>query len=236
MVGADTAPLRDLEARAARRLDQATLGAVEGGGGSKAARVARLVDVYLAETALEAGLRPAEFEELARAVPAHARPADDALYRAVDTYLKAHPSTAKEERKSLARLIDARKLTVEAAAHAVQNERMSVRAVVQVLFSEHGKLNRLAELSASFSGQRSPSPSPNPALELPGRCPSKREVLAQHQEVRRLRDDVARLQVRQSACLEFSSPHMYTNFGGAPTDAETYVCSMVQVQCNALQA
>eukprot|EP00267_Zea_mays_P041665 XP_020393585.1 BTB/POZ domain-containing protein NPY5-like [Zea mays] len=107
---------------------------------------------------------------------------------------QAHPSTAKEERKSLARLIDARKLTVEAAAHAVQNERMPVHAVVQVLFSEHGKLNRLAELSASFSGQRSPSPSPNPALELPGRCPSKREVLAQHQEVRRLHDDVARLQ------------------------------------------
>ena len=43
---------------------------------------------YLAEAALEAGLRPAEFEELARAVPAHAHAADDGLYRAVDTYLK----------------------------------------------------------------------------------------------------------------------------------------------------
>jgi hypothetical protein len=151
---------------------------------------------------------------------------------------QAHPGIAKEERKSLARLIDARKLTVEAATHAVQNERMPVRVVVQVLFSEHDKLNRLAELSASFSGQRSPSPSPspNPALELPGRCPSKREVLVQHHEVRRLRDDVARLQVCLSACLEFPSLHMYTNFGGAPTDAETYVCSTVQVQCSALQA
>ncbi|RCV24915.1 hypothetical protein SETIT_5G124500v2 [Setaria italica] len=240
MVGADAALLRDLEARAARRLDQATLGAVMipafghagenaallldvplvlrlvrgflkegaaassnkassaaavGGGGAAAARVARLVDAYLAEAALEAGLRPAEFEELARAVPAHARPADDALYRAVDTYLKAHPNTAKEERKLLCRLIDARKLTAEAAAHAVQNERMPVRSVMQVLFSEHGKLNRLAELSASFSGPRTP----NPALELPGRCPSKREVLAQHQEVRRLREDVARLQVQCNA-------------------------------------
>lgn len=228
MVGADAALLRDLEARAARRLDQATLGAVmipafghagdhaallldvplvlrlvrgfhkEGassGGGAAAARVARLVDAYLAEAALEAGLRPAEFEELARAVPAHARPADDALYRAVDTYLKAHPNTAKEERKSLCRLIDARKLTAEAAAHAVQNERMPVRSVMQVLFSEHGKLNRLAELSSSFSSQRSP----NPALDLPGRCPSKREVLAQHQEVRRLREDVARLQMQCNA-------------------------------------
>ncbi|CAO2205398.1 unnamed protein product [Urochloa humidicola] len=235
MVGADAAVLRELEARAARRLDQATLGAVMipafghagahaallldvplvlrlvrgflkaggsgsgaavvGGGGAAAARVARLVDAYLAEAALEAGLRPGEFEELARAVPAHARPADDALYRAVDTYLKAHPNTTKEERKSLCRLIDARKLTAEAAAHAVQNERMPVRSVMQVLFSEHGKLNRLAELSASFSGPRSP----NPALELSGRCPSKREVLAQHQEVRRLREDVARLQVQCNA-------------------------------------
>ncbi|KAL6626850.1 hypothetical protein ACP70R_030576 [Stipagrostis hirtigluma subsp. patula] len=233
MVGADAAMLRDLEARAARRLDQATLGAVmipafghaggssaaallldvplvlrlvrgflkEGAaakaaaGGAAAARVARLVDAYLAEAALEAGLRPAEFEELARAVPAHARPADDALYRAVDTYLKAHPNTGKEERKSLCRLIDARKLTAEAAAHAVQNDRLPVRSVMQVLFSEHGKLNRLAELSASFSGARSP----NPALELPGRCPSKREVLAQHQEVRRLREDVARLQMQCNA-------------------------------------
>ncbi|XP_062194386.1 coleoptile phototropism protein 1-like [Phragmites australis] len=236
-VGADAALLQDLEVRAARRLDQATLGAVMipafghgenpggsallldvplvlrlvrgflkegaaaikastvGGGGAAAARVARLVDAYLAEAALEAGLNPAEFEELARAVPAHARPADDALYRAVDTYLKAHPNTGKEERKSLCRLIDARKLTAEAAAHAVQNDRMSMRSVMQVLFSEHGKLSRLAELSASFTGQRSP----NPALELPGRCPSKREVLAQHQEVRRLREDVARLQMQCNA-------------------------------------
>ena len=125
-VGADAALLGDLEARAARRLDQASLGAVmipafgglpargapttlldvplvlrlvrgflregrrakAGGAGAAAARVARLVDAYLAEAALEAGLRPAEFEELARAVPAHARAADDGLYRAVDTYLK----------------------------------------------------------------------------------------------------------------------------------------------------
>ena len=118
MVGADAALLQELETRAARRLDQASLGAVmvpasghaqatlldvplvlrlvrgflkeggKGAGGGAGARVARLVDAYLAEAALEAGLRPAELEELARAVPAHARAADDALYRAVDTYLK----------------------------------------------------------------------------------------------------------------------------------------------------
>jgi hypothetical protein len=117
VAGADAALLSDLEARAARRLDQASLAAVmvpafglgrhgatlldvplvfrlvrgflrEGGGAAATAKVARLVDAYLAEAALEAGLRPPEFEELARAVPAHARAADDGLYRAVDTYLK----------------------------------------------------------------------------------------------------------------------------------------------------
>jgi hypothetical protein len=118
VAGADAALLADLEARAARRLDQASLAAVmvpafglgrhggatlldvplvlrlvrgflrEGGGAAATAKVARLVDAYLAEAALEAGLRPPEFEELARAVPAHGRAADDGLYRAVDTYLK----------------------------------------------------------------------------------------------------------------------------------------------------
>ncbi|CAL5096819.1 unnamed protein product [Urochloa decumbens] len=258
-VGADAALLGDLETRAARRLDQASLAAVmipafgglargggavalalapppatlldvplvlrlvrgflregtRGGGAAAASRVARLVDAYLAEAALEAGLRPAEFEELARAVPAHARAADDGLYRAVDTYLKAHPRASKEERRSLCRLIDPRKLSAEAAAHAVQNDRLPVRSVVQVLFlSEHGggKLghHRLAEWSgatSSFRDLQTRSPAA-PALDLlcsanaavgtgGARCPSKRELAAsQHHELRRLREDVARLQVQ----------------------------------------
>ncbi|CAN6340805.1 unnamed protein product [Urochloa humidicola] len=248
-VGADAAMLADLEARAARRLDQASLAAVmipafgglargavapppatlldvplvlrlvrgflrEGGGGGAAAasRVARLVDAYLAEAALEAGLRPPEFEELARAVPAHARAADDGLYRAVDTYLKAHPRASKEERRSLCRLIDPRKLSSEAAAHAVQNDRLPVRCVVQVLFlSDHGggrKLghHRLADWSGAAGSFRDlQTRSPASALDLPSaavgtggaRCPSKRELAAaQHHELRRLREDVARLQVQ----------------------------------------
>uniref|UniRef100_A0A0E0JES9 NPH3 domain-containing protein n=1 Tax=Oryza punctata TaxID=4537 RepID=A0A0E0JES9_ORYPU len=188
MVGADAALLQELESRAARRLDQATLGAVMIPAFGHEYACGTLLDVPLV-------LRL----ELARAVPAHARPADDALYRAVDTYLKAHPSTSKEERKSLCRLIDARKLTAEAAAHAVQNDRLPVRSVLQVLFSEHGKLNRLAELSGGGGGGASFG-APSPAFDLPGaRCPSKREVLAQHHELRRLREDFARLQVQCSA-------------------------------------
>nr|CAB3464116.1 unnamed protein product [Digitaria exilis] len=250
-VGADAALLGDLEARAARRLDQASLAAVmipafggggggapspattrllldvplvlrlvrgflregtkKGGAAAAAARVARLVDAYLAEAALEAGLRPPEFEELARAVPAHARAADDELYRALDTYLKAHPRASKEERRSLCRLIDARKLSPEAAAHAVQNDRLPVRCVVQVLFlSDHGGIgggggkpshhHRLADWAGGSFRAFDLSSAAVGTTTGGARCPSKREVVSaaqqQQHELRRLREDVARLQVQ----------------------------------------
>ncbi|KAJ3694179.1 hypothetical protein LUZ60_009659 [Juncus effusus] len=222
MVGADQGCLKELEARVGRRLDQAALkevmipafghtsgtlldvalvmrlvkgflAAEDMVSGAGMARVAKLVDAYLAEAALEAGLSVKGFEELARALPPHARATDDGLYRAVDTFLKAHSSTTKDERRTLCRLIDSRKLSSEASAHAIQNERLPVRSVMQVLFSEHTKLNRLTDWSGSFTGPRSPNPA---QIDKSARCPSKREALAHQQEMRRLREDVARLQVQ----------------------------------------
>lgn len=60
--------------------------------GAALARVAKLVDSYLAEAALDSGLTVAAFEELASSIPAHARAMDDGLYRAIDTYIKVTPS------------------------------------------------------------------------------------------------------------------------------------------------
>ena len=51
-------------------------------------KVAKLVDSYLAEAAMDPNLSLGEFVELASALPPHARAMDDALYHAVDTYLK----------------------------------------------------------------------------------------------------------------------------------------------------
>ena len=97
---------------------------------------------------------------------------------------------SKQERKGLCRLIDSRKLTAEASLHAAQNERFPVRAVIQVLLSEQSKLNRHVDWSGSLvSGTRSPG-----GLDLPTRCLSKREVNAQQLEIRRLKEDVYRLQ------------------------------------------
>ncbi|KAG6782223.1 root phototropism protein 3 [Populus alba] len=153
-------------------------------------KVAKLVDSYLAEAAVDSNLNLSEFVALAGSLPSHSRATDDGLYRAIDTYLKAHPGVSKQERKVLFRLIDSRKLSQEASLHAAQNERLPVRAVIQVLFSEQTKLNRQMDWSGSFSGTRSPYI----GLEAPARCLSKREMSVQQTEVRKLREDVHRLQ------------------------------------------
>ncbi|XP_039124043.1 root phototropism protein 3-like [Dioscorea cayenensis subsp. rotundata] len=160
---------------------------VQGKSGA-AAKVVKLVDSYLAEVALEPEMKVEEFEELAKAVPSHARTLDDGLYRAIDTYMKTHPGISKQERKTLSKLMDTKKLSSEASNHAAQNERLPIRSVIQILLSDHSKI---ARLTSDYSGPMSLTRSPNST-----RCHSKRELLAQHQEVRRLKDDVTRLQLQ----------------------------------------
>ncbi|CAI9113030.1 OLC1v1013554C1 [Oldenlandia corymbosa var. corymbosa] len=70
---------------------------------------------------------------------------------------QAHPGVSKPDRKSLCRLIDSRKLSPEASFHAASNDRLPVRAVIQVLFSEQAMINKQIDWSGSFSGMRSPS-------------------------------------------------------------------------------
>lgn len=56
--------------------------------GAAVIKVAKLVDCYLAEAAVDLNLNLPEFVGLAGAIPGHARATDDDLYRAIDTYLK----------------------------------------------------------------------------------------------------------------------------------------------------
>ncbi|KAK0606117.1 hypothetical protein LWI29_034273 [Acer saccharum] len=99
-------------------------------------KVAKLVDCYLAEIAQDPNLPHTNFVNLAEIVSSFPRPSHDGLYRAIDMYLKEHPGISKSERKRICRLMDCRKLSVEACMHAVQNERLPLRVVVQVLFFE----------------------------------------------------------------------------------------------------
>ncbi|CAN6970495.1 unnamed protein product [Brassica rapa subsp. trilocularis] len=115
-------------------------------------RVARLVDGYLTEVARDRNLPLTKFQVLAEALPESARTCDDGLYRAIDSYLKAHPTLSEHERKRLCRVMDCQKLSMDACMHAAQNERLPLRVVVQVLFSEQVKIsNALANTSLKES-------------------------------------------------------------------------------------
>lgn len=112
----------------------------------------------------------------------------------INGWMQAHPGVTKQERKSLCRFIDSRKLSAEASIHAAQNERLPVRSVIQVLFSEQVKLNQQIDWSGSFN-----IISPNMGLDHhPTRCMSKRELNAQQFEIKKLKEDVLRL---QSHCM-----------------------------------
>ncbi|KAJ4848937.1 26S proteasome regulatory subunit 6B [Turnera subulata] len=117
-------------------------------------RVARLVDSYLTEVSRDRNLSLTKFQVLAEALPESARTCDDGLYRAIDSYLKAHPTLSEHERKRLCRVMDCQKLSIDACMHAAQNERLPLRIVVQVLFSEQVKIsNALANSSLKEAGE-----------------------------------------------------------------------------------
>ncbi|KAM0948993.1 putative BTB/POZ domain, NPH3 domain, NPH3/RPT2-like family protein [Dioscorea sansibarensis] len=116
-------------------------------------RVARLLDSYLTEVSRDRNLSLTKFQVLAEALPESARTCDDGLYRAVDSYLKAHPMLSEHERKRLCRVMDCQKLSIDACMHAAQNERLPLRVVVQVLFSEQVKIsNAIANSTLKESG------------------------------------------------------------------------------------
>ncbi|KAL2477446.1 Root phototropism protein 3 [Forsythia ovata] len=117
-------------------------------------RVARLLDSYLTEVSRDRNLSLTKFQVLAEALPESARSCDDGLYRAIDSYLKAHPTLTEHERKRLCRVMDCQKLSIDACMHAAQNERLPLRVVVQVLFSEQVKIsNALANNSLKEAGE-----------------------------------------------------------------------------------
>ncbi|XP_063949867.1 BTB/POZ domain-containing protein NPY2 isoform X2 [Daucus carota subsp. sativus] len=101
--------------------------------------VAKLIDGYLTEIAKDRNLPLPAFIDLAEVVSSYPRPSHDGLYRAIDMYLKEHPGISKSERKKICKLMNCKKLSADACTHAVQNERLPLRVVVQVLFFEQAR-------------------------------------------------------------------------------------------------
>ncbi|GFY91666.1 phototropic-responsive NPH3 family protein [Actinidia rufa] len=99
-------------------------------------KVGKLIDSYLQVVARDINMPVSKVVSVAEALPQIARPDHDDLYKAVNIYLKEHPDLAKGEKKLLCSILDCQKLSPETCAHAVRNERLPLRTVVQVLFFE----------------------------------------------------------------------------------------------------
>ncbi|CAH2043238.1 unnamed protein product [Thlaspi arvense] len=134
---------------------------------SSKAIVAKLIDGYLAEIArIEPNLSPLKFIKIEEKVSTFPRTSHDGIYRAIDMFLKQHPGITKSEKKSICRLMDCRKLSPEACTHAVQNERLPLRVVVQILF---------------FEQVRATCPTPRPSLPPSGSHGSSRTTTTEEE-------------------------------------------------------
>uniref|UniRef100_A0A1J3EVR3 BTB/POZ domain-containing protein n=2 Tax=Noccaea caerulescens TaxID=107243 RepID=A0A1J3EVR3_NOCCA len=106
-------------------------------------KVGLIMDAYMAEIAPDPCLSLHKFTALVETLPDYARVMDDGLYRAIDMFLKGHPSLTEQECKSLCKFIDTQKLSQEACNHAAQNDRLPVQLVVRVLYSEQLRLKNV---------------------------------------------------------------------------------------------
>ncbi|CAA3020295.1 Hypothetical predicted protein [Olea europaea subsp. europaea] len=142
-----TSPARckgDFERRRSRSAENVELEFQESRRSSSAShssklKVAKLVDGFLQEIARDKNLHLSTFIAVAEAIPEFTRLDHDDLYKAIDIYLKGHPELNKSERKRLCRILDCKKLSMEACMHAAQNEMLPLRVVVQVLFFEQAR-------------------------------------------------------------------------------------------------
>eukprot|EP01018_Ginkgo_biloba_P003914 Gb_16354 [translate_table: standard] len=161
-------------------------------------KVAKLLDNYLAEIAHDANLTVPNFEALAEALPSYARTCDDGLYRAIDTYLKAHPVVSEIDRKRLCRLMDCQKLSMDACMHAAQNERLPIRTVIQVLFCEQMKLKTAKTPEESDLQNDQQSQCVTHGCDKVQYTPSEKEsgcdIQTLQLEILKMREDFAKLQ------------------------------------------
>ncbi|KAG6494118.1 hypothetical protein ZIOFF_049137 [Zingiber officinale] len=103
-------------------------------------KAARTVDSFLGEIATDKELSVSKFAGIAGALPKSARRFDDDLYRAVDIYLKAHPSLDEIEREKVCSVMDPLKLSYEARLHASQNRRLPLQIVLHALYYDQLQL------------------------------------------------------------------------------------------------
>ncbi|KAL3625002.1 hypothetical protein CASFOL_031670 [Castilleja foliolosa] len=102
-------------------------------------KVGKTIDSYLQVVAKDFDLPVRKLIGIIETLPVIARPQHDDLYKAINIYLKEHPDLTKTDKKQLCGVLDFQKLSPEVRAHAVKNELLPLRTVVQILFFEREK-------------------------------------------------------------------------------------------------
>lgn len=113
--------------------------------------VANLWDEYLARIANNTRLSPSKFSELVGILPCSTRSSHDLLYKAIHTYLKAHPELSEEDRLAVCTVLNCQKLSQEACVDAVQSELMPLRLIVQAMFMQQLQTHRCIRSNSESS-------------------------------------------------------------------------------------
>ncbi|KAJ4762764.1 BTB/POZ domain-containing protein [Rhynchospora pubera] len=108
-------------------------------------------DQYITEIASDPSLGIERFVQLIEVIPTVDRETHDHLYEAITTYLLEHSGLSSEQKTSLCNYIECRKLSHETCVHAVQNDQMPLRLIVQALFLQQLHTHQaLKDCSDSF--------------------------------------------------------------------------------------
>ncbi|XP_073153911.1 BTB/POZ domain-containing protein At5g47800 isoform X2 [Henckelia pumila] len=118
-------------------------------------KVGKLIDSYLQVVSKDANLSVQKMTALAETLPGIARIDHDNLYKAINIYLKEHPDLSKMDKKHLCRILDCQNLSPEVRSHAVKNDRLPLRTVVQLLFFEQEQGNTMTNIKHRSSDQTS---------------------------------------------------------------------------------
>ncbi|XP_019177311.1 PREDICTED: BTB/POZ domain-containing protein DOT3 [Ipomoea nil] len=150
--------------------------------------ISKLVDNYLAEVARDPNLSITRFQVLAEFLPRNLRTCDDGLYRAIDIYLKSHPSLSEHDRRRLCKVIECEKLSLDACMHAAQNDRLPLRIVIQILFAEQVKMRAIMQQKGQTSSDD------NSEKGGSSWSSTKKEVKCVKEELDKLKEQMGELQ------------------------------------------
>ncbi|KAK9291466.1 hypothetical protein L1049_019414 [Liquidambar formosana] len=117
--------------------------------------VGRLVDGYHTLLARDENLKGKSFQALAEAWPKNARYCHDNLYRAIDMYLKAHPSLTETE-SSVCRAMEYHKLSQDAHKHVMKNDQLPLNITTRFILLEQVNMTRsMTSLGLNYQRTRS---------------------------------------------------------------------------------